>query len=340
MRSAFIDNIKGMACLLIVFHHLAFYGPMSDVAHQVIPKTIEFFFEYGRMAVAVFLCLGGFLTGIKISKPNYFVKNNAFATIGRKYIRLLIPYLAAIVLAILCSWIAKQWMQHDSISENPEVLQLISHLFFLQNIVGYESLSAGLWYVAIDFQLFVVSVLIVFLVEKFSPAGWSHTMTRSISLIIFGLLIISSVLFFNRHDVFDVWFMYYFASYGFGLLAAFWIQKPGHYALIAVIGACLALGLYEEFRVRLLISLLTALLLYLSHQSTWGQSTLWHNHLGLLGKISYSVFLVHFPISLLISSLWVQLFPQDPWMNVVGMITSAVTSILVAIPFYQFIEKN
>lgn len=29
-----IDALKGLACLLIVLHHLAFYGPMSDVVHR------------------------------------------------------------------------------------------------------------------------------------------------------------------------------------------------------------------------------------------------------------------------------------------------------------------
>lgn len=28
-----IDALKGIACVLIVWHHLAFYGPMSDVIY-------------------------------------------------------------------------------------------------------------------------------------------------------------------------------------------------------------------------------------------------------------------------------------------------------------------
>ena len=79
----------------------------------------------------------------------------------QKYLRLAVPYLAAIVLAILCSWIASHWMSHDSISQLPDLAQLVSHLFFLQNILGYESLSAGLWYVAIDFQLFNIILEII-----------------------------------------------------------------------------------------------------------------------------------------------------------------------------------
>ncbi len=341
MRSAFIDNLKGLACLLIVFHHLAFYGPMSDVAHSAIPELIDFFFDYGRWAVAVFLCLGGFLTGLKISEPNYFAKKNVFTVIGHKYIRLALPYLAAIVLAIVCSFIAKQWMSHDSISNTPELGQLISHVFFLQNILGYESLSAGLWYVAIDFQLFVVCALIVFLVEKFSPAGWSLSRTRWLSLIIFGLLIISSTCFFNLDDAWDVWFVYFFAAYGLGLLTAYFVRHPSNQVWIFSVVAVVIFSLYyQEFRERLLLALLTAMLLAISHSFNWSEAKLWNNPLATLGRMSYSVFLVHFPVSLLISSAWTNLYPTDPWMNVAGMGVSVMTSILVAIPFYRYIETR
>ena len=341
MRSAFIDNIKGMACLLIVFHHLAFYGPMSDVANAVIPKTIDFFFDYARLAVAVFLCVGGFLAGLKLSEPNFFVKHSVQQVIWQKYLRLVIPYLGAIALAIAASFVASRLMQHDSISAMPDVPQLLSHLFFLQNILGFESLSAGLWYVAIDFQLFAVCASLVFLVEKLSPASWSYKSTRLISLIIFSALTIASVTFFNQHEAYDVWFVYFFATYGLGLLTAFLVRNQSHRVLILAVAAVTIFSLYyQDFRERLLLALLMAFLLFSSYESNWSKSKLWNNPLRKIGEMSYSIFLVHFPVSLVVSGVWVQLYPSDPWMNVLGMGLSALLSLLLAIPFYKYIEKN
>jgi peptidoglycan/LPS O-acetylase OafA/YrhL len=341
MRSAFLDNIKGIACLLIVFHHLAFYGPMSDVANAVIPNGIHFFFDYGRLAVAVFLCLGGFLTGLKLSEPNFFTKHSVQQVIWQKYLRLVLPYLGAIALAIAASFMASRLMQHHSISAMPDVPQLLSHLFFLQDILAYESLSAGLWYVAIDFQLFAFCALVVFLVEKLSPASWSYRSTRLISLTIFSGLTIASVMFFNLYDLFDIWFFYFFAAYGLGLLAACLAKNQAHRVLILSVMAVTIFSLYyQEFRERLLIALLMAFLLFSSHQSGWSQSKLWNNPLKKIGEMSYSIFLMHFPVSLVISGIWVKLYPGDPWMNVLGMGLSALLSLLLAIPFYRFIEKN
>jgi peptidoglycan/LPS O-acetylase OafA/YrhL len=223
----------------------------------------------------------------------------------------------------------------------PNVPQLLSHLFFLQDILAYESLSAGLWYVAIDFQLFAFCALVVFLVEKLSPASWSYRSTRLISVTIFSGLTIASVMFFNLHDVYDIWLFYFFASYGLGLLVASLAKNQAHRVLILSVVAVTIFSLYyQEFRERLLIALLMAFLLFSSYQSAWSQSKLWNNPLKKIGEMSYSIFLVHFPVSLVISGIWVQFYPSDPWMNVFGMGLSALMSLLLAIPFYRFIEKN
>ena len=39
-RLPFIDALKALASQLIVLHHLAFYGPMSDYARSLAPETM------------------------------------------------------------------------------------------------------------------------------------------------------------------------------------------------------------------------------------------------------------------------------------------------------------
>lgn len=340
MRSAFIDNLKGLSCILIMLHHLAFYGPMSDVAMSVIPGVIDWLFVYGRMAVAVFLVIGGFLTGQKLLEQNVFVHKNVFQLIWHKYQRLVIPYLAAIILAIICSFIASQWMQHASISAMPEPKQLISHLFFLQNLLGYESLSAGLWYVAMDFQLFAVTALVLFLIDTILPTHWSYQRTQLISVLIVALVTLASLFIFNLDDSYDATFLYFYVAYGLGILAAQIAQTKSRMFLLFLLLDFLLFALYLDFRGRVLIAAITAAVLCLSYQSLWVNAKFWMNPLAKLGRMSYSIFLVHFPVSLVVSSIWVQLYPENPWLNVVGMVISALLSLLVAIPFYQFIEKR
>jgi len=62
-----VDGLKGGACVLIVWHHLAFYGPMSDVVHAAAPWLMNWLYTYGRMAVQVFLVIGGFLAACSLA---------------------------------------------------------------------------------------------------------------------------------------------------------------------------------------------------------------------------------------------------------------------------------
>jgi len=53
-RLAFIDALKAVAFQLIVLHHLAFYGPMSDHAYPLAPALISWLSQDARMAVQAF----------------------------------------------------------------------------------------------------------------------------------------------------------------------------------------------------------------------------------------------------------------------------------------------
>ena len=70
-RSALIDCTKGLACAAIVWHHLAFYGPMSEVAHPAMPDVLDWLYEYARMAVQIFLVLGGYLAAASLAPAGH-----------------------------------------------------------------------------------------------------------------------------------------------------------------------------------------------------------------------------------------------------------------------------
>ena len=339
-RNAFIDNLKGAACLLVMAHHLAFYGPMSDVAYALAPESTDWLFNYGRMAVTMFLAIGGFFTGLRLSQANVFVKKSITEFIWHKYVRLIVPYLAAIILAITCSWLASQWMEHESIPAPPTLPQLLSHAFLLQNLLGYESLSAGVWYVAIDFQLFTVSLLIIFLVESMSPATWSYRTTRMIGIILLSSLSMASLFIFNRHERLDNTFLYFYGAYGIGVLSAYAYHSKHTILALLVLCVIVMAALYVEFRERIAIALMLAIATSLICKRGWHTLKIWHNPLESLGQISYSVFLVHFPVSLVVNSTLTRFYPDHAVYNLLGMFASIILSICVAVPFHQVFEKR
>ena len=67
-RSFLLDLLKAIGCVLIVLHHLAFYGPMSDHADDLFPGIFDWLSQHGRLAVQVFLVCSGFLTAASLQK--------------------------------------------------------------------------------------------------------------------------------------------------------------------------------------------------------------------------------------------------------------------------------
>ena len=156
-RLPVIDLLKAVAAQLVVLHHLAFYGPMSDVAAELAPRLIEWLSREGRLAVQVFLVVGGFLSVRRLAPLGRLqLRGSPWSAMRDRYLRLVLPYAAMLVLALCCAALARQWLTHHSVPDLATGWGVLAHLLLLQDLLAVDALSAGVWYVAIDFQLFAL----------------------------------------------------------------------------------------------------------------------------------------------------------------------------------------
>ena len=169
-RFALIDALKAVASQLIVLHHLAFYGPMSDLAQQIAPALMHWLSQDARMAVQVFLVVGGFLAARSLAPGGVLVSSaSPWALLRSRYLKLVPPYAVALVLGMACAALARAWMTHNATPAAPGGWQFVVHLLLLHDILAVEALSAGVWYVAIDFQLFALLVGVLWLARDDDP---------------------------------------------------------------------------------------------------------------------------------------------------------------------------
>ncbi|MEO7887845.1 MAG: acyltransferase family protein, partial [Polaromonas sp.] len=261
-----LDALKGLACVLIVWHHLAFYGPMSDVVHPYAPALMDWLYDYGRMAVQVFLVVSGFLAAASLAPQGVAVFESPGRLILRRYWRLVKPYFVALAVSVLVAALVRPWFAHHSVPGAPTVHQLLAHVLLLQDLLGQDALSAGVWYVAIDFQLYAMAVLIFAFARRFQfqPNHGDATHTTSVSaplgVSLILLAALASLLFFNRLPAFDITALYFFGSYACGMLA-FWASsrlgaRRGFWLVTLAVMGGLALAL--DFRGRLVVALVTA----------------------------------------------------------------------------------
>lgn len=225
-RSFLIDAIKAAGCLLIVVHHMAFYGPMSDVVATAWPAAVAWLYDHGRLAVQFFLVCAGFLTAGQLARYESLGVPQALKLAQQRYLRLVIPLLAALSFTVLVTEWVRPDFEHASLSAPPEWGQALAHLVLLQHLLDMEALSAGIWYVAIDFQLYAMALLSLMLVKRLpfaqvvpSAQAWRWGLWLGLTC--------ASMWGWNLHPDLDDHGLYFFGSYGLGLLAWEARQRAG-----------------------------------------------------------------------------------------------------------------
>lgn len=332
-RFPVIDAFKAIASQLIVLHHLAAYGPLSDAVQQAAPALISWLYDDARLAVQVFLVIGGFLAARTMLSSSERNTGTLTAAIFNRYLRLTVPFLAALALSIACAIIARHWLADDFIPDAPSWPQLLAHALLLQSVLDFGALSAGAWYIAIDFQLFLLMLGIVWLGRKTGCA-------RNIVPALITLMAVASLFWFNRDASLDDWAPYFFGAYGMGA-AAYWAGQRGHPGArwLWLIVPLAAIALLVDFRVRILIAVAVALTLVFARDSQriarWAERPLPQY----LSRISYSLFLVHFPVLLLANTVFTGLGFTGPVAGGIGMLATWMTSLFVANLFHRRIEK-
>jgi len=342
-RSEVIDLFKAFACVLIVWHHLALYGPMSDVVYQSAPDLIGMLFDYGLLAVEVFLVVGGYLNAKSWIRALTQAEFELFSRISRRYQRLVIPLLAALSFTVAMTALVRPYFDHSSLSDAPTPLQVMAHIFLLQDVMYVEAFSAGVWYVAIDFQLFVMAFLCAALAHRWQTFTQRGSVIRK-ALGMWMVLTLGSLFIWNLNPLGEVWGTYFFCAYGLGLCVGSWRSsgfKINHRILALFIFLLGGLAWVYEPRIRLAVAVAVAILLALYEatdcrpmprmKAAWIQA---------LSNASYAVFLIHFGVSLVVSAVVFTHWSESVPANALGMLTSFVLSLLLGTYLHAHVEKQ
>lgn len=331
-RHTHIDALKLIGSQLIVLHHFAAYGPLADAMSRAAPSLSAWLYDYARMAVQVFLVLGGYLAARNLAPEGRIRVDSPWPTLWRRYQRLVLPFLVALLLAVLAALLARHWLNDDFIPEAPTLGQTLSHALLLHGVLGQESLSAGVWYVAIDFQLFALMTLLLWLGRR---RLWTV-------LLVLGLIVLS-LFFFNRHEDWDNWALYFFGAYGMGALA-YWVGSSRHpgrlLGLMTLAGlAALALDFRGRIALALVVALLLALLQWRDHSPRQSRMPVGLGYLvGRLGQTSYALFLVHFPVLMLGNAVLAKLQLRSDAAAMGVLLASWAASLALALLFERWVE--
>ncbi|QWE17619.1 acyltransferase [Polynucleobacter sp. AP-Nino-20-G2] len=341
-----IDFLKVFAALLIILHHLSSYGQVAVDARTVLPGLMTWLFEYGRYAVQIFLVMAGYLACQSLTRfaNAKFSIRQLLRVIINRYLRLFAPYIAALLFTIACAWLARFWVNDEFVGETETLSQFIAHLFFLQGILGLDSISAGAWYVAIDWQLYSVLAVLLISFSSYQALIW-----------LIGITAVSSLLYFNRSSEYEAYFIYFIGSYGLGVLAYlaknFADKKIQGFAKLALmlIGVIIVASSFHQIWLRNFLAWFVALLLLIAgnthYPSINGASS--ELKVALLRAIkwtsqrSYCAFLIHFAFILLANAIYIAtgLHNHENGAIALGLMLGVVLSSGIAANYlYRWVE--
>ena len=295
MRSTLVDTLKILASQLIVLHHLSVYSPMAKVIGERSPTWLAVLHDEGRLAVQCFLVIAGFLAaqatlrGRRLSLPR---------ALWVRYLRLAPQFaVSLLVLLMVMSW-ASAFYQPDWMSQKPTVWEFMAHVLMLQGVLQVPALSAGAWYVAIDFQLYASFAVLLWLMPhraSHDPCPWAIGSVAALTA--------ASWWGFNRVSALDVWALYFWGAYGLGVLAAWGRKSLWARGLLILLLLMLLIDASMSFRVRPVLAGVVAWALWAFGESENLPVKLraaWRN----LSDASYAIFVVHFPVILGFSAAW------------------------------------
>ncbi|UPJ51686.1 acyltransferase [Bradyrhizobium sp. 200] len=289
-RFYLIDCMRSVM-IVIVFAH-AFEGHHIDALFEWMPAPIRFIIHNGQWAVGLFFVISGFVIMHNLADREIDT-SISWRFLARRSIRLDPPYWFAIGLMITFAWLSYKFVPGKE-SPNFTLGQILSHFFYAQTILGYEHIDPAYWTLCYEFQ-FYISIVLLLLVGRASPIHPNGKITR---VLIIGVSIFTALWPLRLAFPVPSWaFLPYAYLFMLGINAYWASRVPAirpwfvGYALVLAIG-----GIFTRDDFATFCALSSLFLLFMATNNRLEVGKNWHVLL-FLGKVSYSVYLTHNPIT-------------------------------------------
>ena len=343
MRIKSLDAVRGLAALMVVFHHCYLIAlgatgePDSWLAWTPLNMIV-----LGRPSVILFFILSGyvltlpFLAEAQSGYGGYLIK---------RVCRIYLPFAVAIGLsALLFAAIAPQpipalgpWFNLASWSE-PLSLDLLARHLAMTGLPGDVTLDNVMWSLVYELRISLVFPLLVLLVRRYREKALIAT------LLIYGILDYACAHFGIHIPFYGLDYglsllvtTYFVAFFVLGIALAMWAEPirrqiaRWHKGTIAIFWLAAITGLAQHSDVANGIG--AALVIALVVQGGWAADLLNRPSLQWLGRVSCSLYLTHLLVLLAMVHLLDGIVPL--WITLVAV---PILSLGVAALMYRFVE--
>lgn len=300
----FIDAIRGVAALVILAHHLFTYVPNADERLAALPVLRDAIWWYGGLATQVFLVISGFLGGISLARATPEAAN-----LGRllllRYLRLAVPALTTLLCAIVLAAIVPPSWAAFPLFDGISAPGVLAHVAFLQDVLGYPSLLAGFWYLSIDWQCHAVMSLLIIIQEAILRRipGLARGARGAASIGLPFVVALLSLFCWNGVTAHEPYATYFFGIMFLGTLAGLAVAGRMPPTIFWAYAAAGLVAGSVQGRPQPAVAVAAAVVIYGAARWRPADAIRPGSLPGRLGRISYALFLVHYPIIWAVASV-------------------------------------
>lgn len=310
-RFLWVDAIRGLACVAVILRHLFHPAHLHPGLARLFPAWLEWLHVVSAAGVYAFFVISGFV--IAHSLRNNSLNNQSVVNfIVRRQVRLDPVYWACLLLFLIVPALFFDLGALAKIS----LPNLVINAVYLQSLLAKESIIGPSWTLCIEIQFYLAFIGILMLgrsARKISPQN-NLTLVSLAILFATGLL----ALLLKHKTFYAAIFISYWHFFAVGALTYYALQKMISARLYAFFVLAFALSLafspldaIADFGTKhslslaaMTVALATALSLFYAGKS--GKMAVWGNTpiLQYLGKISYTLYLIHVLVIQILTDLW------------------------------------
>jgi len=335
-RFILADSLRGIAAMWVVLFH-AHEGGHLRLLQLRLPAPVIAFFSAGHLGVSIFFVLSGFVISYSVSRYQVdarFVGRFAL----RRAIRLDPPYWMSITLVILFGYIS-QFFIPDKSFRLPNAKALAAHLLYLQEILKVREINPVYWTLCLEVQFYLIFCFLMGFAHRFRR---DESDRRSLHAIFVPAALLAAA--WPLGIITTIRWSGLFLPYWYGFLigvAACWAMQKvipmwWFYAYAALLGS----GGTWYLDTSVLTCVLTAVLLIEAARRR--KLAVWLNLPALLfiGMISYSLYLIHNPVTGAFYRVAYKITGRSLIAEVFWFIPMIVMNIACAFGFWWLFERT
>lgn len=170
-----IDAVRALASISVAWAHIVNNTNPLQFADQRLYGAVKFTARYGYLGVYIFFVVSGFVIPLSLIKVEYSVSEFPRFMLKR-LVRLQPPYYASILLSLLAAYAAAHAPNFQGEAPHFTVSQVLMHLAYLPPFFGQSWIDVVYWSLLVEVEYYVLIGLVMAFLRQASSAWIACTL--------------------------------------------------------------------------------------------------------------------------------------------------------------------